>query len=292
VAVSAQRRRRVLVAVVAAAIAAGAFYLAIEYTNKPAATGSTSATTTPTMPVIATENVVVPSTSIAAGTLLTASNLKTTAVATEVVTLYTEAGAGSVYTTLASVTATKEYAALSLPAGVPLLSGEVTATPTSANPQVAGLPAVLPAGYVAVSLPYAPGAASGSGDGTGGYIQALDRIDILVNEAAGGPVYWAYENVLVLAVGQETGGQAVTAVASPAASASASSAPTVTGALIMVELPREDAAALTQIEDTSGASIQYLVVSSDDYPSASASPGPAATAPASTVTNPNQFFAG
>lgn len=290
-AVSAQRRRRVLVAVVAAAIAAGAFYLAIEYTNKtPVA--STGATTSPTMPVIATETVVVPSTSIPMGTLLTTTNLKTAPVATQVVTLLTQAGAGSVYPAVAPLVATKEYAAMTLPAGVPLLSAEVTATLASANPQTVGMPAVLPTGYVAVSLPYAPGSASGTGEGTGGYIQASDRIDILVNESAGGPVYWAYENVLVLAVGQATTGPVVTNMASPAASASASSAPTITGALIMVELPRQDAAALTEVEDTSGASIQYLVVSSNDYPNANASPAPGPSGTGTTVTNPNQYFAG
>lgn len=289
-AVSAQRRRRVLVAVVAALIAAGAFYLAIEYTNKTPATSS-GTTTTATAPPVTTATVVEASADIPVGTLLTASNLKTAAVSTDVLNVLTTAG-GADYPTIGALTASKEYAASAIVAGLPILSSEVTASPTSANPQVAGVPAVLPAGYVAVSLPYAPGSASGTGEGTGGYIQALDRIDILVNETSGGPVYWAYENVLVLAVAQATTGPVVTAIASPAASASASSAPTVTGALIMVELPRQDAAALTQVEDMSGASIQYLIVSSGDYPSANASPGPAATAPATTVTNPNQYFAG
>jgi Flp pilus assembly protein CpaB len=290
VAVSAQRRRRVLVAVVAALIAAGAFYLAIEYTNKTPATSSGTAATA-TAPPGTTATVVVASANIPAGTLLTASNLKTEAVSTQVLTVLTTAG-GADYPTIAALTASKEYAASALVAGLPVLSAEVTATPTSANPVVSGIPAALPAGYVAISLPYSPASSSGTGEGTGGYIQALDRIDILVNEAAGGPVYWAYENVLVLAVGQATTGPVVSASASPAASASASSAPTVTGALIMVELPRQDAAALANVEDTSGAVIQYAIVSSGDYPSPSASPQPAITAPATTVTSPIQFFAG
>jgi Flp pilus assembly protein CpaB len=268
VAVSAQRRRRVLVAVVAALIAAGAFYLAIEYTNKTPATSSGTAATA-TAPPGTTATVVVASANIPAGTLLTASNLKTEAVSTQVLTVLTTAG-GADYPTIAALTASKEYAASA----------------------VSGIPAALPAGYVAISLPYSPASSSGTGEGTGGYIQALDRIDILVNEAAGGPVYWAYENVLVLAVGQATTGPVVSASASPAASASASSAPTVTGALIMVELPRQDAAALANVEDTSGAVIQYAIVSSGDYPSPSASPQPAITAPATTVTSPIQFFAG
>jgi Flp pilus assembly protein CpaB len=235
--------------------------------------------------------VVVPSTSIPAGTLLTASNLKTEPVATEVVTLLTEAGAGSVYTTVASLTATKEYAALTLPAGVPLLSAEVTATPTSANPRVAGLPAVLPAGYVALALPYSPSASSGTGMGTGGFIETGDRIDILVNNGAG-TTYWAYQNVLVLALGQSTGAPVASSGASPAASSSAAAG--AAPELVMVELPRQDAAALATVEDETGPAwiIQYLIVSSQDYPSASASPVPAISTGPGNVTAPNNFFGG
>jgi Flp pilus assembly protein CpaB len=286
VAVSAQRRRRVLVAVVAALIAAGAFYLAIEYTNKTAAP-ATGATTTPTAPALTTATVVVASSDIPVGTLLTASNLKTKPVATDALSLLTAAG-GADYPTIAALTASKEYAASAIVAGLPILSSEVTATPAAAAAAAAGLPAVLPSGYVAFALPYSPAASSGSGMGTGGFIQTGDRIDILVNNGAG-TTTWAYQNVLVLAIGQSNGAPVASSSASPAASSSAGAA--AAPALVMVELSRQDAAAMAAVEDDTW-TIQYLIVSSNDYPSASASPVPAIGAGPGNVTVPNSFFTG
>jgi Flp pilus assembly protein CpaB len=285
VAVSAQRRRRVLVAVVAALIAAGAFYLAIEYTNKTPSTGS-GTTSTATAPPVTTATVVEASADIPAGTLLTASNLKTAAVSTNVLSLLTTAG-GADYPNIAALTVSKEYAASAIVAGLPILSSEVTTTPAAAAAGVAGLPAVLPTGYVAFALPYNPAASSGTGMGTGGFIQTGDRIDILVNGA--GTTYWAYENVLVLALGQSTGAPVASSSASPAASSSA--AATAAPDLVMVELPRQDAAAMAAVEDNSW-TIQYLIVSSNDYPSAGASPVPAIGAGPGNVTAPNEFFGG
>ena len=286
-AVSAQRRRRVLVAVVAALIAAGAFYLAIEYTNKTPSTGS-GTTSTATAPPVTTATVVEASADIPAGTLLTASNLKTAAVSSDVLSVLTNAG-GADYPTIAALTASKEYAASAIVAGLPILSSELTTTPAAAAAAVAGLPAVLPTGYVAFALPYNPGAISGTGMGTGGFIQTGDRIDILVNTGAGGTTYWAYENVLVLALGQSTGAPVASSSASPAASSSAAAASASN--LVMVELSRQDAAAMAAVEDN-GWIIQYLVVSSNDYPSASAGPVPAIGTGPGTVTAPNDFFGG
>jgi Flp pilus assembly protein CpaB len=286
VAVSAQRRRRVLVAVVAALIAAGAFYLAIEYTNKTPATSS-GTTTTATAPPVTTATVVEASADIPVGTLLTASNLKTAAVSTDVLNVLTTAG-GADYPSIAALTASKEYAASALVAGLPILSSEVTTTPAAAAAPVAGLPAVLPTGYVAFALPYNPAASSGTGMGTGGFIQTGDRIDILVNTGAGATTYWAYENVLVLALGQSTGAPVASSSASPAAS---SAAATAAPGLVMVELSRQDAAAMAAVEDD-GWTVQYLIVSTHDYPSASASPVPAIGAGPGNVTAPNDFFGG
>jgi Flp pilus assembly protein CpaB len=289
VAVSAQRRRRVLVAVVAALIAAGAFYLAIEYTNKAApATSGTGAP--PTAAPITTATVVEASGAIPAGTLLTATNLKTAAVRTDVLSVLTAAG-GSDYPTIAALTAAKEYAATPILAGLPILSSEVTGTPNAASAPIAGLPAVLPTGYVAIALPYSPGASSGTGMGTGGFIESGDRIDILINNGAG-TTTWAYQDVLVLAIGQSSGAPVASSSASPAASSSAAAA--AAPDLVMVELSRQDAAAMAAVEDeTSPAwTIQYLVVSSKDYPSASASPVPAIGAGPGNVTAPNSFFTG
>ncbi|MGP8161656.1 MAG: hypothetical protein ACLQGJ_10655 [Candidatus Dormibacteria bacterium] len=291
-AVSAQRRRRALVAIVAALIAAGAFYLAMEYAGKtPTTTPGTSTTTT--APPVQTVTVVVASSAIPQGDVLTTSNLKTAPVDSDVLTTLTHAG-GTDYASVAALTQPKHYAATTVLAGLPILSSMVTTTAPASTPNSGGsIPDQLPAGYVATSLPYSPAAASGTGEGTGGYIQASDRIDILVNDD--GSVTWAYQDVLVLAVGAGNGTPVVPAGSSPNASATASSAgSTSAAALIMVELPRQDAAALAEVEDISGAVIQYLVVSSSDYPSPSAAPVPPATAPPQPVSgsNPNSFFGG
>ena len=290
-AVSAQRRRRVLVAVVAALIAAGAFYLAIEYTNKATPATTTSGTGGAPTPVpVTTATVVEASAAIPAGTLLTATNLKTAAVSTDVLSVLTAAG-GSDYPTIAALTAAREYAATPILAGLPILSSEVTSTPNAASAPVAGLSAVLPTGYVAFALPYSPGASSGNGMGTGGFIQSGDRIDILINNGAG-TTTWAYQDVLVLALGQSSGAPVASSSASPAASSGAAAA--AAPALVMVELSRQDAAAMAAVEDETSPpwTIQYLVVSSKDYPSASASPVPAIGAGPGNVTAPNSFFTG
>lgn len=286
-AVSAQRRRRALVAVVAALIAAGAFYLAMEYTGKtPSSTGNS---TNPTAPAIPNVTVVEAAANISAGNPLTAANLTTKPVPQNLMTILTTAG-GTDYTTVASLTQTTHYASTTIFAGLPILSSMVTTSAASAAPAAAGLPAVLPSGYVAVSIPYAPGASSGTGEGTGGYIQALDRIDILVYNPPGTTLYWAYQKVLVLAVGKSSGAPApaASAGAGSTASSSTTSAPST---LIMVELPAQDAAALIAATDATD-DLQYLVVSSNDYPTAGASPVPGIGAQPGNVTAPNTYFGG
>ena len=287
-AVSAQRRRRALIAVVAALIAAGAFYLAMEYAGKTSST-TPGGTVTTTAPPVPTATVVVASSAIPEGALLDESSLKTEAVPeTDLPTVPTGTQA-PYYTSLVALTQTKEYASIDIPAGTVVLSSMITTAPAAAAVPNAGIPAVLPAGYVAIALPYAPGAASGTGMGTGGFIQTGDRIDILVNNGAG-TTYWAYENVLVLALGQSTGVAPASSSASPAASSSA--AATTGSALVMVELPRQDAAAMATVEDSSGWTIQYLIESANDYPNPSASPVPAIGAGTGNVSVPNNFFGG
>ncbi len=289
-AVSAQRRRRALVAVVAALIAAGAFYLAMEYTGKtPTSTGNSTNNTTPPIPNV---TVVEAASNIAAGAPLTAADLTTKPVPQNLMTILTTAG-GTDYTTIASLTQTTHYASTTIFAGLPVLSSMVTTSAASAAPAAAGLPAVLPSGYVAVSIPYAPEASSGTGEGTGGYIQALDRIDILVYNPTGTTLYWGYQKVLVLAIGQGSGSAATAAPSSAGAAASSSAASSSTSALLMVELPAQDAAALIAATDNSDV-LQYLIVSSNDYPTAGASPVPAIGAQPGSIsgTSPNTYFGG
>jgi len=288
-AVSAQRRRRALVAVVAALIAAGAFYLAMEYAGKtPSPTGTS---TNPTAAAVPNVTVVEASATIAQGDPLTAANLTTRPVPQNVLTTLTTAG-GADYATVASLTQTTHYASTTIFAGLPILSSMVTTSAASAAPAAAGLPAVLPAGYVAVSLPYAPGASGGTGAGTGGYIQALDRVDILVYNPTGTTLYWAYQKVLVLAVGESSGAPAAAPAASAGATASSGAAASSTP-LLMVELSGQDAAALTAAADANDL-LQYLIVSSNDYPSAGASPVPAIGAQPTSISaaTPNSYFGG
>ena len=286
-AVSAQRRRRILVAGVAALIAVGAFVLALTYSSKPAqSTTPPNATGTP----VPTVTVVEPSSAISQGNEITAADLKLVAVPTTLVSSLTATG-GSDYTSIAELTQTNHYALTDIPAHLPVLSSEVTASEAAAAPPVQGLPSVLPAGYVAISLPYEPGNTTGSGEGTGGYIQAGDRIDILVYLS--GNEDWGYQDVLVLEVGESAGAPAATPSASSSASASSSTSSSGSSGLVMVELPSQDAAALYDAENaTPPAVIQYAIVSSQDYPSAGASPVPAPAAAPTQVTDPTPFFGG
>jgi Flp pilus assembly protein CpaB len=273
VAVSAQRRRRALVAVVAALIAAGAFYLAMEYAGKtPATTPVTgTSTTTASSPPVQTITVVEASIAIPQGQAITATDLKTAPVAVSDLPQVTAGTTPPYFTSTLDLTATTEYAAIKIPADTVLLSTMVTTSQSAIQAPVGGTNFDIPSGA---------GKGEIEGDGTGGYIVAGDRIDILVevdpipnpnNEL--GTMYWAYQNVPVLAVGVSSGAPVTSSSSTtPGASPSASAAPTaaVSASLIMVQLPRQDAANLAYMEDAANVTLQYLIVSSSDYNSSSA----------------------
>ena len=263
-AVTAQRRRRALVAIVAALIAAGAFYLALEYASKPAlppvGTGAAA-------PKVQTLQVVVAGTAIAAGSPLSAQNLGIQAVAKANLPL---GSPPPFYTSTAQLTQSKSYAAIAIPAGTVLVSSMVTTSPAAAQAPALGASFSLESGQVALALPYSLSAGQAvNGQGTGGYIQAGDQVDILVeidpvpnpNNVLGN-LYWEAENVPVLAVGQKGGGS------SPS--------------LIMVELPRQLAAHLSYLEDGKNVTFQYLVVATGDFvaptPTAQGAPQPVGAA--------------
>jgi Flp pilus assembly protein CpaB len=281
VAVSAQRRRRALVAVVAALIAVGAFYLAIEYAGKTPTTSSTaSTTTTATPPPVQTTTVVEAATAISQGQVLSAANLKTAAVADSDLPAVASGSTVPYYTSLSALTLPKQYAAIQIPAGTVVVSSMVTANEAAAQAPVGGTDFNLPAGDVALSLPYSATAGKGEieGGGTGGYLEAGDRIDILVEvdplpnpNNVMGTMYWAYQNVPVLAVGVSTGAPVASSSASPSASASSASA--ATAGLIMVQLPRQDAADLAYLADGANVTLQYLIVSPGDYSGPIPTPG-------------------
>jgi Flp pilus assembly protein CpaB len=280
VAVSAQRRRRVLVAVVAALIAVGAFVLALSYSSKPSGTaggGPSGGANSSGQP---SETAVVARTGIKVGEELGLANIATQQLARAYVSSLNVNG-NSTYASVESLTSKSTYASQAIPQGMVILSSMVTTSAlAAANPSVPGTVFNIPKGYVAVSLPYITGSSQGQvdGDGTGGYIVAGDRIDILaeIDPAPNpnnllGTMYWAYQNVLVVAVGASTGPPP--ASASPSAGATA--APVSSGSgLIMIEVPEQDAAALTYMKDAKNVFLQYLVVAKDDY-LPSGTPGPA-----------------
>ena len=246
-AVTAQRRRRVLVAIVAALIAAGAFYLALQYASKPAPGPANGAATPPLQSV----QVVVAGSAIAAGSQLTAQNLGVEAVAKANLPAGTPP---PYYTSTSALIQSKTYAAIAIPAGTVLVSSMVTANQAAAQAPVPGATFSLQSGQVALALPYSLSAGRAvDGQGTGGYIQAGDQVDILAEidpvpnpNNVLGSLYWEAENVPVLAVGQKGG-----------AAASAS--------MIMVELPRQLGAHLSYLEDGKNVTFQYLVVATGDF---------------------------
>lgn len=278
VAVSAQRRRRVLVAVVAALIAVGAFVLALSYSSKPGTSsgGGTGGLNSSGQP---SATVVVARTSIPAGEELGSANIATEQLARGYVASLNVNG-NSTYASVASLTRPSTYAAQAIPQGSVIVSSMVTTSAVAAaNPSVPGTAFNVPKGYVAVSLPYTSASSQGEmdGDGTGGYITAGDRIDILaeVDPAPNpnnlmGTMYWAYQNVLVLAVGGSTGPPPSS---SPKSSATAAPASSGSG-LIMIEVPEQDGAALTYMKDAKNVFLQYLIVAKGDY-LPSGTPGPA-----------------
>jgi Flp pilus assembly protein CpaB len=280
VAVTVQRRRRVLVAVVAALIAVGAFVLALSYSSKPPSPVGGVTGGGPNASGQANEAVVVASASITAGQQLSASNITTQQLAKSYVASLNVNG-NSTYASVESLTKPSNYAAQAIPQGTVIVSSMVTTSAAAAaNPSVPGTLFNIPKGYVAVSLPYTTGSSQGQvdGDGTGGYIVAGNRIDILAEvdplpnpQNLLGTMYWAFQNVLVVAVGASAGPQPSSA--SPSSSATAAPASTGSG-LIMVEVPEQDGAALTYMKDAKNVFLQYLVEAKGDY-LPSGTPGPA-----------------
>ena len=269
----------------------------MEYAGKTPS-GTSKTTTTSSSPAIPTVTVVVASSAIAQGKELTASDLKTASFPSNVITSLIATG-GSDYTSVAALTQTKHYAATNIIAGLPILSSMVTTSAAATIPTGSGLSTVLPNGYVAMSLPYNPTSGKGEleGEGTGGYIVAGDRVDILVEidpipnpNNVMGNMYWAYENVLVLAVGESSGAPSA---ASGGAASSSSAAPVTAPSLVMVELPKQDAADMSYLEDGANVTIQYLIVAQGDYPS-SGTLAPTSTASPQTIYNGSgpTFFGG
>lgn len=255
-AVTAQRRRRGLIAVVAAVLAVGMFLLAITLAKGGDAGG-------PQGPVQAPEamkSVVVASTDIKAGDPLSSSNLAVADYPQTVLDGIAPVGGSAPYfTSTTALLESKHFAAISLPKGALLLSAEVTA-PGATGPNAPLVKSLLQPGDVAISVPY------NSADGAGGYFNAGDHIDIVIKDA-NGPEHYAFQNVYILEVGLAptpttpgSGGGA----AAPATS-------TASAGLLLLELTREKAAALAFAID-SGWKIRYVIRPASEQGAAAGGP--------------------
>lgn len=227
---SGNNRRRVLTAVVAGLIALGAFALVFTQLNVARAPAAPAAGATPT------SKAVVALVDINIGDQLSAANLT--------VTDYPAAALpapGVYYADARPLLAAGWYSTVKIPKGQLVLTTQISQTLVPEK-----LPPVqLTDGDVAMSVPY------DETKDAAGFIQQDDFIDILVDDPVSKIVHYAFQGVHVLRVGdrasQPTG-------ATPVAGA----APVTTASVLLIELPREQAAALAYAIDQNF-QIRYLI---------------------------------
>ncbi|MGD0834642.1 MAG: hypothetical protein ABSA40_09515 [Candidatus Dormibacteria bacterium] len=246
-AVSAQRRRRVMVAVVAAVVAAGAFYVAMTYkgsTGSPATTNQTAPTATP-VPMV---SVVEVSSAVTVGEKVSATNVALVSVPASSLPSAPASGSPTYYTgsaSLADLTTGSQYFAVALSAGT-VLQSTMLITTAGASAQPSAIPFTLLAGDVAVSIPYT------ALEGAGGYPAAGEQIDILVDIwAPTGTAYLigdgSFTNVTVIELG-------------------AAASPTGASATVMlVELPLAQAKDLGVLTNSANVTFHYVLVAKADY---------------------------
>jgi Flp pilus assembly protein CpaB len=231
---SSHRRRRLIIAVVAALIAAGSVVLLVNYVNTQRSPGPVTTSTPP----LKTERVVVATADLAAGAQLSGSNIGLT----EYPVTALPASPGSYYTDTSRLLSPPQFVSSSLPKGTLILSSLLVAT-ASTGPTVTQPPIdIKNPGDVAIAIPY------GEATGAGGYVQAEDHIDILVDDGSGN-VHYAFQDVRVIKVGGR---------------AEQGSNGSGTASLLLVELSREQAATLAYIEDH-GFSIRYVIRPHDEF---------------------------
>jgi len=223
------KRRRLVIAVVAAVVAAGSIILLVSYVS-----GQRVTVSAPAGASVATSKVVVATSDLAAGARLTPTNVGT---ADYPVAALPPGGPGLYFTDVRKLLAPAQYTATRLPKGTVILSTLVVADPVPATTQP---PIDIPhAGDVAISIPFS------ESTGAGGFVQPEDHIDILVDDASGN-VHYAFQDVRVIKVGGKA----------EQGSTSAN--------LLLIELPREEAAALAYAEDKQFA-IRYAVRPRDEF---------------------------
>lgn len=225
---SGTNRRRILTAAVAGLIAVGAFALVFTQLN-------VAKTPVPAAGAAPTSKAVVALVDINVGDQLSAANLT--------VTDYPAAAlpAPGVYFADARPLLSGWYSTAKIPRGQLVLATQLSQTLVPEK-----LPPVqLTDGDVAMSVPY------DETKDAAGFIQQDDFIDILVDDPTSKVVHYAFQGVHVLRVGdrasQPTG-----------ATPSAGAAPDTTAAVLLIELPREQAAALAYAIDQNF-TIRYLI---------------------------------
>ena len=210
----------------AALVSAASVVLLVNYVSSQRApvaiTTSTSASTS---------QVVVATSDLAAGDQLSTVNVGLTAYPSTAL----PANPHLYYTDVSKLLSPPQYVSSKLPRGTLILSSLLVAQ-ADAGPTVTQPPIdIRKAGDVAISIPY------GESSGAGGYVQPDDHIDLLVDDSTG-TVHYAFQDVRVIKVG----GRAEQGTSSGTAN------------LLLIELPREQAAALAYLEDR-GYSIRYVI---------------------------------
>ncbi|MBV8195173.1 MAG: hypothetical protein JOY80_06560 [Candidatus Dormibacteraeota bacterium] len=187
----------------------------------------------------ATTKVVVATADLKAGDQLSTANVGLTDYPSSALPAST-----SYYTDVSKLLSPPQYTSSALPKGTLILQSLLVATadtgPTVTQPPIQ----INNASDVAISIPY------GEQNGAGGYIQPEDHIDIIVADSSG-TEHYAFQDVRVIKVGGR-GEQGTTTASTGAAN------------LLLIELPREQAATLAYLEDH-GATIRYAIRPHDEY---------------------------
>jgi Flp pilus assembly protein CpaB len=222
-----------VVALVAGLIAAGSIVLLVTYVSSQVPVTTTRTGSGPT----STTRVVVATADLNAGDRLTTSNVGLSDYPSAALP---PGGSQLYYTEIAKVTATAQYTSSSLPKGALILATLLVAT--SSGPVVSQPPIdIKNAGDVAISVPF------DETKGAGGFVQPEDHLDMLVDDTATG-VQYAFQDVRVIKVGGRAEQGGALSVAN----------------LLLIELPREQAAVLTYLEDRSF-NIRYAIRPHDQF---------------------------
>lgn len=226
-ALTSQRRRRGLVAIVAAVIAAGAFLLILTTRTETGGGGA----------AVATQPVVVAGQDLKAGDELKSANVAINQ-SYPVAGLPPANGSASpvVFSDTTTLLSSSHYVSVDVPKGQVIYNSMVASSATAARAGFFN----LKSGSVAMSIPFT------TANGAGGYIQAGDHIDMLIDDSVTNTIRYGFQDVNVLKVGSSAD--------QPTGTTTVASTPT----LLLIELPREQAASLTYLIDHQ-AIIRYVL---------------------------------